>query len=79
MTTVALGVVNEPTDLYGAFVDWMVNLEIGSPSYLVGARNLLERFADPQDFADAPLAERTHVRPMINFLMLNGHLHPGYD
>lgn len=83
MTTLALCVADEPTDLYGAFVDWMANLEIGNPSYVVGARNLLARFADPQDFAHRPLAERlterSHVRPMINFLMLNGHLHPGYD
>jgi integrase len=83
VTTLALRVADEPTDLYGAFVDWMAKLEIGNPSYLVGARNLLVRFHDPQDFADRPLAERlaerSHVRPMINFLLLNGHLHPGYD
>jgi integrase len=70
-------------DLYEAFVDWLAKRRVGNPSFLVGARNLLRRFPDPQDFADLPLvarlAEPDHVRPMINFLMLHGHLHPGYD
>jgi site-specific recombinase XerD len=70
-------------DLYDTFVDWLAQREVGSPTLFTGARSLLRRFPDPQDFAALPLgsrlAERAHVRPMITFLMLHGYLHPGYD
>lgn len=70
-------------DLLDAFITWLERCGVGNPSFLTGARNLLRRFPDPQEFAtqslEARLGEPNHVHPMLNFLMLHGHLHPGYD
>jgi len=70
-------------DLYDAFAYWLNERGVGNPSFFTGARNFLRRFPDPQDFAAQSLAARLgeagHVRPMLNFLMLHGYLHPGYD
>ena len=49
-----------------------------------GARCFLARFPDPQAWADLPLAARLagtrpQLQPLLNFLMLHGHLRPGYD
>ncbi|HEY5273574.1 MAG TPA: tyrosine-type recombinase/integrase [Acidimicrobiales bacterium] len=74
---------SESVALYDAFVEWLALRKVGNQTFLVGARSLLRRFPDPQGFASLPLQERldegTQIRPMINFLMLNGYLHPGYD
>jgi len=47
------------------------------------ARRFLRRFPDPQAWADQPLATRLVADPnmasILSFLMLHGHLHPGYD
>ena len=70
-------------DLYDDFVEWLARREVGSATSLSGARRFLRRFPDPQAFAgqelSARLAEVSQVRPMLNFLMLHGHLRPGYD
>ncbi|MGC9156389.1 MAG: tyrosine-type recombinase/integrase [Ferrimicrobium sp.] len=70
-------------DPYDAFVNWLAQRGVGNQTFLTGARNLLHRFPDPQTFTGQPLedrlAEPNHVRPMVNFLMLHGYLHPGYD
>ena len=49
-----------------------------------GARCFLARYPDPQAWAGLPLAARLagtrpHLQPLLNFLMLHGHLRPGYD
>ncbi|MDA8381375.1 MAG: tyrosine-type recombinase/integrase [Actinomycetota bacterium] len=47
------------------------------------ARRFLRRFPDPQSWADQPLAARLVIDPnmssFLTFLMLHGHLRPGYD
>jgi integrase len=52
-------------------------------SYMSAARKFLVRWPEPQCWADEPLRRRlasgSYVRPFLLFLMLQGHLHPGYD
>jgi integrase len=52
-------------------------------SYMSVARKFLLRWPDPQSWADEPLSDRlaagAYVRPFLLFLMLQGHLRPGYD
>jgi integrase len=47
------------------------------------ARRFLVRWPDPSDWAKESLHLRLHsdghARPFVMFLMLHGHLHPGYD
>jgi site-specific recombinase XerD len=52
-------------------------------SYLSAARKFVSRWPDPQCWADEPLQQRlsagSYLRPFLLFLMLQGHLRPGYD
>ena len=83
--TVAAGqpVLEGVPDYFAEFSEWLARRGVGNPSFFVGARSLLRRFPDPQEFAtlqlSARLAEGAYVRPILNFLMLHGYLHPGYD
>ena len=47
------------------------------------ARRFLRRFPDPELWGTQPLAARlvidTNMASFLSFLMLHGHLHPGYD
>ena len=47
------------------------------------ARRFLRRFPDPGSWASQPLGARlvidTNMSSFLSFLMLHGHLHPGYD
>src|SRR5262249_39066852 len=47
------------------------------------ARAFLNRWPDPQAWANQPLPVRlsvgSAVRPLLNHLMVTGHLRPGYD
>lgn len=85
MTAHPLGVpvLVDAADLYDAFVDWLARRGVGNRTFYGGARRILARFPDPQDWArqplDARLAATSDVRPFLNFLMLHGHLRPGYD
>jgi hypothetical protein len=51
--------------------------------YERAAERFFERWPDPQDWAGEPLevrlAARTRTRMLVTFLMLHGHLRPGYD
>jgi integrase len=51
--------------------------------YREAARQFLVRWPDLASWAARPLADRlggdVHYRPLVMFLMLHGHLHPGYD
>jgi len=70
-------------DLYDAYLEWLARRRVGNPTFRSGARSFLARFPEPQRWADEPLEKRlslgTQTRPFLNFMMLHGHLHPGYD
>ena len=79
-----IAVPAEATDLYAAYLRWLTARGAGNKSYLCSARSFLARFPDPQRWVDLPLEERqrtgnTSTQPLLNFLMLHGHLQPGYD
>ena len=70
--------------LYDAYRRWLAARGVGSQPFDSGARCFLARFPDPQGWARLPLAARLagtrpHLQPLLNFLMLHGHLRPGYD
>jgi site-specific recombinase XerD len=70
--------------LYDAYRRWLAARRAVSQPLDSGARCFLARFPDPQGWAGLPLAAllagtRPHLRPLLNFLMLHGHLRPGYD
>jgi len=69
--------------LYAGYLDWLHSRGAGNHSFFVGAKNFLRRFPDPRAFAAQPLsarlAEGGNVRPLLTYLMLHGHLRPGYD
>ena len=70
--------------VYGAYLDWLAARGVGNKTFDSGARCFLARFPDPQAWAGLPLAARLagtrpHLQPLLNFLMLHGHLRPGYD
>src|SRR6266705_507348 len=56
--------------IYDAYLDCLAARGVGNKSFDSGARCFLARFPDPQDRA---------AQPLLNFLMLHGHLRPGYD
>jgi site-specific recombinase XerD len=74
----------EAVDLYAAYLDWLHARGVGNKTFYSGARTFLTRFPDPQAWAALPLSDRLadsrpHVQPLLNFLMLHGHLRAGYD
>ena len=83
MAMLQLAAPSAPVDLYDAYLEWLARRGVGNPTFRSGARSFLARFPDPQRWADEPLRKRlslgTQTRPFLNFLMLHGHLHPGYD
>jgi len=70
-------------DLLDAYLAWLATSGRGNRTYVTFARSFLARWPDPQAWAAEPLAVRLgtgrHTRPLLNFLMLQGHLRPGYD
>lgn len=70
-------------ELTVAYHAWLAASGRAGRPYTVGARWFFARWPDPQAWAGEPLGARlgvgAHVRPLINFLMLHGHLQPGYD
>lgn len=83
MAMLQMAVPDEATDFYGGFLGWLERRDVGSRTYYAGARSFLARFPDPQRWAALPLTGRlalaSQYRPLLNFLMYHGHLHPGYD
>ena len=74
----------EAVDLYTGYLDWLAAREVGNKTFYSGARSFLARFPDPQAWARLPLEQRhrgttAQLQPFLNFLMLHGHLRPGYD
>jgi integrase len=71
-------------DLYAAYTDWLAAREVTATASRRAARRFLARFPDPQAWAVLPLEERlagnrANLQPFLNFLMMHGHLRPGYD
>jgi hypothetical protein len=70
-------------DLLTAYVAHLEATGRGNRSYLSGARSFFARWPNPQDWVEEPLEERlavtSNIWPLVNFLMYNGHLRPGYD
>lgn len=73
----------ELPNLFADYVAVLAGRGGGNRSYYGGARAFLARWPHPQDWANEPLEVRlaagSQTRPFINFLMLYGHLKPGYD
>jgi site-specific recombinase XerD len=70
--------------IYDAYLACLAARGVGNKTFDSGARCFLARFPDPQTWAGLPLAARLagtrpHLQPLLNFLMLHGHLRPGYD
>ncbi|MDA8265445.1 MAG: tyrosine-type recombinase/integrase [Actinomycetota bacterium] len=79
----AVSVPEAAPPLYEDFLAFLACRGVGNETMRNGARTFLARFPDPQAWAALPLAERlaarSQTRPFLNFLMLHGHLRPGYD
>jgi len=70
--------------IYDAYLACLAARGAGNKTFDSGARCFLARFPDPQAWAAQPLAARLagtrpQLQPLLNFLMLHGHLRPGYD
>lgn len=84
MPPVKTQVPSQAAPVYDAYLGWLAARGVGNKTFDSGARCFLARFPDPQGWAGLPLAARLagtrpHLQPLLNFLMLHGHLRPGYD
>jgi site-specific recombinase XerD len=74
----------QAASIYRAYLDCLAARGVGNKTFDSGARCFLARYPDPQAWAGLPLEQRLastrpHLQPVLNFLMLHGHLRPGYD
>jgi integrase len=71
------------TELLAEFTSYLEQTGRCYVLYREAARQFLVRWPDITSWADRPLEDRlggdVHQRPFLMFLMLHGHLHPGYD
>lgn len=71
------------TDLLGAFAAHAAARDLRGRGHLDAARRFLDRWPALSAFRDEPLAVRLatekHTGAFLIFLMLDGHLHPGYE
>src|SRR2546430_3671111 len=84
MPPVKTAVPPQAAPVYDAYLGWLAARGVGNKSFDSGARCFLARYPDPQAWAGLPLEQRLastrpHLQPVLNFLMLHGHLRPGYD
>jgi site-specific recombinase XerD len=84
MPPVKTAVPPQAAGIYEAYLTCLAARGVGNKTFDSGARCFLARFPDPQTWAGLPLAARLagtrpHLQPLLNFLMLHGHLRPGYD
>jgi len=84
MPPVKTAVPPQAAGIYEAYLACLAARGVGNKSFDSGARCFLARFPDPQAWAGLPLAARLagtrpQLQPLLNFLMLHGHLRPGYD
>ena len=74
---------SEPSALAAAFAASLSARGRWNRCYGAGAQWFLDRWPDPSAWSGEPLATRlamsSWVRPFVLFLMVHGHLHPGYD
>jgi integrase len=74
---------SEPGGLLAGYLRTLRSRGAGNSGFTTGARAFLRRWPDPQAWAAQPLPARMRMwsstRPLINYLMLSGHLRPGYD
>jgi integrase len=72
-----------PSGLLGGYRAALATRGAGNKSFDCAARSFLARWPDPQSWAAEPLPVRLSAspsaRPFLNYLMLSGQLHPGYD
>jgi integrase len=72
-----------PAALLDAYQAHLERSGRGNSAYASAARTFLARWPKPQAWAALPLAERLgagkQTRPLVTFLMVAGHLRPGYD
>lgn len=72
-----------PGELLAGYLVSLTERGAGNSAFHSCARAFLNRWPDPQAWADQPLAVRLSVnsstRPLLNYLMLAGLLRPGYD
>ena len=84
MPPVKTPVPPQAAPIYRAYLDCLAARGVGNKTFDSGARCFLARYPDPQAWAGLPLEQRLastrpHLQPVLNFLMLHGHLRPGYD
>ena len=84
MPPVKTAVPPQAAAVYDAYLGWLAARGVGNQTFDSGARCFLARYPDPQAWAELPLGARLagtrpHLQPLLNFLMLHGHLRPGYD
>jgi integrase len=84
MPPVKTAVPPQAAGIYDAYLACLAARGVGNKTFDSGARCFLARFPDPQAWAGLPLAARLagtrpQLQPLLNFLMLHGHLRPGYD
>jgi hypothetical protein len=70
--------------IYRAYLNCLAARGVGNKTFDSGARCFLARYPDPRAWAGLPLEQRLagtrpRLQPVLNFLMLHGHLRPGYD
>lgn len=67
----------------GEYAVWQGARGVGGRCYMDAAAKFLDRWPEPQSFADEPLAlqlvAKTRTRTFISFLVLTDRLRPGYD
>ena len=75
--------VATPSELLGGYQAALAARGAGNKSFYCAARSFLARWPGPQAWAAEPLPVRLaaspSTRPFLNYLMLSGQLHPGYD
>ena len=73
----------DPRPLLAAYRRHLERTGRGNASYWWAARDFFSRWPDPAMWAAEPLEVRLSAssahRPVITFLMIHGHLRPGYD
>lgn len=73
----------DPRPLLAAYRTHLERTGRGNASYWWAARDFFSRWPDPAMWAAEPLEVRLSAssahRPVITFLMIHGHLRPGYD
>jgi len=79
----APGLETPARDLLADYLSHLSRSDRGNSAYEQAARSFLRRFPNPQQFAEEPLetrlAEGKQTTPFLTFLMVYGHLRPGYD